>query len=112
MSEIDWTEVERALESATPGPWVQSMPDTTWVMAGKLHVATIPRAIDGDWSPANATLIALAPYLAAWALEARKKLEAAEELVASIEDDMRKLAFSPRTIRALAAYRNAGDRDE
>jgi hypothetical protein len=30
-------------------------------MAGPLHIATIPRASDGDWSEANARLIAVAP---------------------------------------------------
>lgn len=46
----------------TPGPWVV---DGNWIMSCHLHVATIPRSRDGDWSPANARLIAAAPDLAA-----------------------------------------------
>lgn len=58
----------------TPGPWGLSRSVQVWVMAGPIHVATIPRAYDGDWSPANADLIAAAPDL----------LESLEELVALI----------------------------
>ena len=45
----------------TPGPWTINH---TWIMAGHLHVATIPHAYDGDWSRNNATLIAEAPAMA------------------------------------------------
>lgn len=45
----------------TPGPWGIDRSIGVWIMAGSLHVATIPRAADGDWSPANARLIAAAP---------------------------------------------------
>ena len=44
-------------------PWGLSEGVNVWVMAGSLHVATIPRAMDGDWSRANAHLIAAAPEL-------------------------------------------------
>lgn len=54
----------------TPGPWGLSKAIHVQVMAGGLHVATIPRAADGDWSEANARLIAAAPDL----LEALKGL--------------------------------------
>ena len=47
----------------TPGPWGLSHGINTWVMAGQLHVASVPRAYDGDWSHANARLIAAAPEL-------------------------------------------------
>jgi hypothetical protein len=47
----------------TSGPWGLDGNINLWVMAGKLHVATIPRASDGDWSQANANLIAAAPDL-------------------------------------------------
>jgi hypothetical protein len=47
----------------TSGDWVQSDTDPTWIMAGRIHVATIPRAHDGDWSRANARLITAAPKL-------------------------------------------------
>jgi hypothetical protein len=75
-------ELKNLVEAATPGPWVQSMPDTTWVMAGSLHVATIPRASDGDWSPENARLIAAAPDLAREVIALR---EAAEKLTETME---------------------------
>lgn len=60
--------------AATPGPWGLSRAIEVWVMAGPLHVATIPRAGDGDWSEANARLIAAAPDL----LEALR--DAADEI--------------------------------
>lgn len=44
----------------TPGPWGIVKNTEIWVMAGRLHVATIPRGADGDWSPSNARLIAAA----------------------------------------------------
>lgn len=47
----------------TPGPWGLSKAIEVWVMAGPVHVATIPRAGDGDWSEDNARLIAAAPEL-------------------------------------------------
>jgi hypothetical protein len=74
--------LKKLVEAATPGPWVQSMPNTTWVMAGSLHVATIPRASDGDWSPQNARLIAAAPALAREVIALR---EAAGELADAAE---------------------------
>lgn len=55
----------------TLGPWGFTKGITVWVMAGPIHVATIPRAADGDWSEANAFLIAAAPDL----LEALKAIE-------------------------------------
>ena len=45
-------------EGVTPGPWSQNSGIRTWIMAGKLNVATIPQANDGDWSPTNAAHIA------------------------------------------------------
>ncbi len=47
----------------TPGPWAVSTAGDIWIKAGPLHVATIPRAGDGDWSESNARLIAAAPEL-------------------------------------------------
>ena len=47
----------------TPGPWGLSKHIEVWVNAGPVHVATIPRAWDADWSEANAYLIAAAPDL-------------------------------------------------
>ena len=58
----------------TRGPWRINGDFEIWVMAGQLHVATIPRAADGDWSPANANLIKAAPDLA----------DCAEELVDAV----------------------------
>jgi len=62
----------------TIGPWYLSGSgyDGVWIMAGTLHVATIPGASDGDWCEANARLIAAAPEM----LEA---LEAAVECLAN-----------------------------
>lgn len=56
----------------TPGPWGIDGNINIWIMAGHLHVATVPRAHDGDWSSANAKLIAAAPDL----LEACKQATA------------------------------------
>lgn len=53
MSETRWT----------PGPWGLAVAIDIWIKAGPVHVATIPRAGDGDWSPHNAHLIASAPDL-------------------------------------------------
>lgn len=64
-------ESEETPAKHTPGPWgVSGMGGDVWIKAGPIHVATIPRAFDGDWSPANAALIAAAPELlnALWAL--------------------------------------------
>ncbi len=46
----------------TEGPWEVR---ADWIVGfnGTLHVATIPRAFDGDYSEANALLIAAAPDL-------------------------------------------------
>lgn len=46
----------------TPGPWEVR---ADWIVGfnGALHVATIPRAFDGDYSEANALLIAAAPLM-------------------------------------------------
>lgn len=46
----------------TKGPW-EARAD--WIVGfnGTLHIATIPRAFDGDYSEANALLIAAAPDL-------------------------------------------------
>lgn len=49
----------------TPGDWEQSATDPTWIMAGRIHVATIARAYDGDWSPANACLVKASPNMLA-----------------------------------------------
>jgi hypothetical protein len=57
------------MSNPTPGPWGTNEGIDIWIMAGFLHVATIPRADDGDWSPANARLISAAPDMLA-ALEA------------------------------------------
>jgi hypothetical protein len=57
--------LREAASKATPGPWT-SVGD--WVMTGSLHVATIPRAFDGDWSRDNAAYIALAHPAAVLAL--------------------------------------------
>ena len=46
----------------TKGPW-EVRADWIVGMNGTLHVATIPRAFDGDYSEANAALIAAAPEL-------------------------------------------------
>ena len=59
----------------TIGPWYLSGSgyDGVWIMAGTLHVATIPRASDGDWCEADAYLMAAAPEL----LEALESLQRA-----------------------------------
>lgn len=44
-------------------PVPRSMSGDVWIKAGPIHVATIPRAFDGDWLPANARLIESAPEL-------------------------------------------------
>ena len=46
----------------TKGPWEVR---ADWIVGfnGTLHIATIPRAFDGDYSEANALLIAAAPDL-------------------------------------------------
>ena len=63
----------------TPGPWELDCSGLgAWIMAGGpdgLHVATIPIARDGDWSDANARLIAAAPDM----LAALKHILAADE---------------------------------
>ena len=48
----------------TKGPWEVR---ADWIVGfnGTLHIATIPRAFDGDYSEANALLIAAAPDLLA-----------------------------------------------
>ena len=53
----------------TKGPWEVR---ADWIVGfnGALHVATIPRAFDGDYSEANALLIAAAPDLLAACKEA------------------------------------------
>jgi hypothetical protein len=79
-------ELKKLVAAATPGPWVQSMPDTTWVMAGSLHVATIPRASDGDWSPQNARLIAAAPDLARELIALREAAKVAGEMLELCRD--------------------------
>jgi hypothetical protein len=66
-------------ENGTPGPWQGQDGTATWVMADHLHVATIPRAGDGDWSPANAAFIAAAPDMA-------DRIEALETLLTEIRD--------------------------
>lgn len=47
----------------TPGPWGIHGGIEVWIMAGGVHVDTVPRSGDGDWSPANARLIAAAPEM-------------------------------------------------
>ena len=66
-------------ETGTPGPWGCSKAIEVWVMAGTLHVATIPRAQDGDWSPANAHRIARLPDLEAAYLTLLAEHEALKE---------------------------------
>lgn len=61
----------------TPGPYHigLDMPDGIWIMAGHLHVATIPRARDGDWSRDNANMFAAAPEMADELAEAALQIE-------------------------------------
>ena len=59
----------------TPGPWGIDRAIDIWIKAGSLHVASIPRAGDGDWSEANARLVAASPdLLAALELAVRENL--------------------------------------
>ena len=58
----------------TPGPW-EARQHKIWTQDAPVHIADIIRAPDGDWSPANARLIAAAPDL----------LEALSLLVADID---------------------------
>jgi hypothetical protein len=51
-------------KNGTPGPWATAGRYWIWVVAGKLHIATIARAGDGDWNPGNGALIAAAPDMA------------------------------------------------
>jgi hypothetical protein len=89
----------------TPGPWGIDEGMSVWIMAGPLHVATIPRAADGDWSPANARLMAAAPEM----LEALKQIAGALEDWASIPPprdntgEERALVVAAALARAVAA---------
>lgn len=49
----------------TPGPWAEDEITENWITAdnGRLHIATVARAFDGDFSKANARLIVTAPKL-------------------------------------------------
>ena len=53
--------IDQMVPKHTPGPWWIEDRIEVWINAGRTHVATIPRAFDGDWSRANARLIAAAP---------------------------------------------------
>lgn len=82
----------------TPGPWGVKKRIDIWVMAGVLHVATIPRTADGDWSCHNAHLISAAPDM----YEALKEVaERLRNCATNIEEeypiwagDLRKMAES------------------
>lgn len=63
-------------EGPTPGPWGIEGAINIWIKAGSLHIATIPRCSDGDWSEANARLIAAAPELRDAAKEAADAIHA------------------------------------
>jgi hypothetical protein len=52
------------MSSHTPGPW-EAHNHRIYAEDTNLHIADICRAPDGDWSPANARLIAAAPELLA-----------------------------------------------
>lgn len=67
----------------TKGPWGIQADAEIWIMAGSIHVATIPRAHDADWSPQNAALIAAAPDL----FEALHNTLTLLKMVTSIDDE-------------------------
>jgi hypothetical protein len=69
----------KLLEEATSLPWEANTALNTWIMAGPVHVATIPRAFDGDWSPSNAALIVAAVNALPEHLARIAELEAANE---------------------------------
>lgn len=58
MTDDELAAIEARASAATEGPWSVDTSIVTWIMADRLHVATIPRAFDGDFSPANAAFIA------------------------------------------------------
>ncbi|MDG4650137.1 hypothetical protein P6F26_16940 [Roseibacterium sp. SDUM158017] len=132
---MDWSEVEKALEGATPGPWRSGastfFPGIDGPACMRVYTDHPPTEFEltGDNLACNARLIALAPSLAREALRMRAKLEAAEQIAeilqsAMIEHDTANYGFdeeNPWTMQewftdddraALAAYRNAGETDD
>lgn len=47
----------------TPGEWEFGVSVPTWITCGNLHIATVAKAFDGDFSPANGCLLAASPDL-------------------------------------------------
>ncbi|MBU6336087.1 MAG: ead/Ea22-like family protein [Chloroflexi bacterium] len=80
MTDDEAAALRAAAEAATPGFWVVNNAIGYWIMAGNMHVATIPQAADGDWSPDNAAYIAAAsPSVVLALLDEREALRAALE---------------------------------
>jgi len=109
-------DIRKDREAGTPGPWGLSEAVHVWVMAGNLHVATIPRATDGDWSPANARRIARVPRLERIALAAEELAEAADWFRASTDAYMknggadnaeRSILAESAFVKSFAAFRAA-----
>jgi hypothetical protein len=72
-------------KDGAPGPWATAGRYWIWVVAGKLHIATIARA--GE-NPANAALIAAAPDMA-------DRIEALEAENARLRNAVRALLNCP-----------------
>lgn len=70
----------------TKGPW---QTQENWIMQNDLHIATIAKAYDGDFSEANARLISCAPEMLELLIESYKSYELQdyyqEKIVALIE---------------------------
>jgi hypothetical protein len=93
----DWAKDLALCEAATPGPWGIDKAVNVWIMAGNLHVATIPRAHDGDWSPANAEFITTSRT--AWPASIRRVMEL-EAWQKAIKQEMSKCDYFAAGLRA------------
>ena len=112
-------EIKKDMEKGTPGPWRVVIDDSGGRWSGwplcieSLSITDKPIARAGgqwpyDWDAktsqheacADARRMARAPDM-------EEALMAAEKLVDTLDADMGRLAFSPATIKALAAFRAA-----
>lgn len=73
--ELNLDRMKQLEAKATKGPWALSV-SCTWIMADHLHVATIPRAADGDWSENNGLFIAASRTFIPAAIAEIEKLRA------------------------------------
>jgi hypothetical protein len=138
MTDIDWKKLEADREAGTPGPWFARETYVhdkhVWYDAeGARHGDTPNVAFDCE-EETDARRIARLPALEAYALAAREKLEAAEELVRALEpyaalakhhaadapewgpfDSVTaqvSILYLRNATEALAAYRAAGEGEE